>query len=165
MNAQRHGLALLLVLPLSSSPAHSVALNTTGTPAAAAGTFPLDVSLRSVPALPKVHHSSYFDFLSVGTDSSNPLLVEFARITHSFPVDLNIDASPIFNATTIGEAVHICRLRAERRQLLPGLELLALVSRLVRRQLAHAVRRTGGTRAAVLPNQAGERKSVGGGCQ
>ena len=110
MNAQRRGLALLLVLPLSSSPAHSVALNTTGTPAAAAGTFPLDVSLRSVPALPKVHHSSYFDFLSVGTDSSNPLLVEFARITHSFPVDLNIDASPIFNATTIDEAVHICVL-------------------------------------------------------
>ena len=50
------------------------------------------------------------DFLAVGTDSSNPLLVEFARITHSFPVDLNIDAEPIFNSTTIGDAVHICVL-------------------------------------------------------
>ena len=48
--------------------------------------------------------------MAVGTDSSNPLLVEFARITHSFPVDLNIDAEPIFNSTTIGDAVHICVL-------------------------------------------------------
>jgi hypothetical protein len=71
--------------------------------------FPLDYSLRSVPALPKVHHSSYFDFVQVPTVSSNDVLVQYARITHAFPIDLNIDAQPIFNATTIYEAVKICQ--------------------------------------------------------
>ena len=36
--------------------------------------------------------------------------VQYARITHAFPVDLNSDAEPIFNATTIFEAVKICHL-------------------------------------------------------
>ena len=81
-----------------------------GLAAAGSPPFPLDYSLRTVPALPKVHHSSYFDFVQVPTDSSNDVLVQYARITHAFPVDLNSDAEPIFNATTIFEAVKICHL-------------------------------------------------------
>ena len=75
---------------------------------------------------------SYFDFVQVPTHSSNDVLVstaslgltvaaaltvdrcceqvQYARITHAFPVDLNSDAEPIFNATTIFEAVKICHL-------------------------------------------------------
>ena len=72
--------------------------------------FPLDFTLASVPALPKVHYDSEWDFIQQPTTASNPLLVQYARIMHSFPVDLNTDAEPVFNSTTIGEAVHICVL-------------------------------------------------------
>ena len=70
--------------------------------------YPLDFTLRSLPALPKVHPSSYFDFEQVPTNASNPLLIEFARITHAFPIDLNLDAEPIFTAATIAAAATIC---------------------------------------------------------
>lgn len=73
-------------------------------------TTPFDLTLKSLPALRKVHHSTAFNFIQVPTTSSNQLLVEYARITHAYPLDLNPDATPVFNSTTVFEAVKICKL-------------------------------------------------------
>ena len=69
--------------------------------------------LAGLPALPKVHHSwpiaSFKGFSKwPKLDVNNPLLLDYARITHALPLDLNYESTQALTATAVHKVISIC---------------------------------------------------------
>ena len=109
------------VLPGPASPPPTNPQTTTSTPTTGPQTVtwlnhyddtsPDSNPLAGLPALPKVHHS--WPIHSFGADggwprlsSSNALLLDYARITHALPLDLNYHSK--LTEATVREVVHTC---------------------------------------------------------
>ena len=64
--------------------------------------------LAGLPPLPKAHHSWPFPDGWPSVDANDPLLLDYARVTHSLPVDLNYNARHQFTERGVRELITAC---------------------------------------------------------
>jgi hypothetical protein len=86
-------------------------------------TDPMSNPLAGLPALPKTHHSwPIYSFMAGAQrkggaaevpqwptlDADSPILLDYARITHSLPLDLNWHGGQVITAAIVREVVFLC---------------------------------------------------------